>query len=666
MTLSTMRHRRPMFARTAVVLAGALLLGGLAATTSALAATTPAPAITSDPNAANGNIVFHNATGAVITSGSNLKHLFDYAEATTNGRTGATRGTAYFAFPDHTQPDSQTWNQQQATASTLYPNSAYPAPLNSSKHPIAKAVSADADLKGLLATTTLDTTAGYDGIVQVRLFDSGPGVAQQTVFWASDIFFDSTAGTWKQVFPAPVATAPGAPTIATATAGSGQATISFTAPTSDGDSAITSYTVTSSPDGVTQSGSGSPITVTGLVNGTPYTFTVTATNAAGTSVPSAASNAVKPAAPTVPGAPTDVVASSGNGSAGVTFVAPASTGGTPITQYRVSASDGISPAVTTTTVGTSITLTGLTNGTVYQVTVVAINAQGDGPASTPASVTPAPTVPGAPTGVTAIARSGGATVSFTPPAGNGGSTITTYTVTASTGQTAFGSASPIVVVVPNGIFRRFQVTATNAVGTGPASALSNSVVYKVTTRVTASVTSTVNSGGRATLHGVLSGGPIASQPLVATLVTVGHGTRTLALRTTSTGTYVTVFTATYSTKVTVRFAGTTTSTSASSPVVAVAARTVVTITSPRTGTSTRIRTIAITGTTSPHKGGQYVTLYERRSTSYVKLAVVKVSSTGTFRFVRTFSKATHVIQVRIAAVTGNAAGNSALVTFKEI
>ena len=91
---------------------------------------------------------------------------------------------------------------------------------------------------------------------------------------------------------------PGAPTIGTATAGDGEATIPFTAPSSDGGSAITSYTATSSPGGITgtlsQSGSGS-ITVTGLTNATAYTFTVTATNAIGTSVASAASNSVIPA-----------------------------------------------------------------------------------------------------------------------------------------------------------------------------------------------------------------------------------------------------------------------------------------------------------------------------------------------------------------------------------
>jgi hypothetical protein len=88
------------------------------------------------------------------------------------------------------------------------------------------------------------------------------------------------------------ATPPGAPTIGTATAGNGQATVSFTAPTSTGGSAITSYTATCGSQSV--SGAASPITVTGLSNGTSYTCTVTASNAVGISAPSAASNSVTP------------------------------------------------------------------------------------------------------------------------------------------------------------------------------------------------------------------------------------------------------------------------------------------------------------------------------------------------------------------------------------
>lgn len=92
----------------------------------------------------------------------------------------------------------------------------------------------------------------------------------------------------------PPVTVPGAPTIGTATAGDGQAAVTFTAPASNGGAAITGYTVTSNPGGLTGTGSGSPITVTGLTNGVAYTFTVTATNSAGTGAASAASNAVTP------------------------------------------------------------------------------------------------------------------------------------------------------------------------------------------------------------------------------------------------------------------------------------------------------------------------------------------------------------------------------------
>jgi Concanavalin A-like lectin/glucanases superfamily/Fibronectin type III domain len=75
-----------------------------------------------------------------------------------------------------------------------------------------------------------------------------------------------------------------------------QATISFTTPASNGGSAITSYTVTSSPGGFTATGTSSPLTVTGLTNGTSYTFTVHATNINGNGVESVASNSVTPIA----------------------------------------------------------------------------------------------------------------------------------------------------------------------------------------------------------------------------------------------------------------------------------------------------------------------------------------------------------------------------------
>ena len=98
------------------------------------------------------------------------------------------------------------------------------------------------------------------------------------------------AGNWPKGL-----TVPDAPTIGTATGGDAQASVAFTAPADTGGTAITGYTVTSSPGSLTGTGASSPIVVTGLTNGTAYTFTVTATNAQGTGPASAASNSVTPA-----------------------------------------------------------------------------------------------------------------------------------------------------------------------------------------------------------------------------------------------------------------------------------------------------------------------------------------------------------------------------------
>jgi fibronectin type III domain protein len=87
---------------------------------------------------------------------------------------------------------------------------------------------------------------------------------------------------------------PDAPTDVAAEAGTGQATVTFTAPTKTGGSPITGYTVTSNPGAIKATGAASPITVTGLSSDVEYTFTVRATNASGDGPESSASTGVKP------------------------------------------------------------------------------------------------------------------------------------------------------------------------------------------------------------------------------------------------------------------------------------------------------------------------------------------------------------------------------------
>ena len=159
-----------------------------------------------------------------------------------------------------------------------------------------------------------------------------------------------------------------------ATTGNAQATVSFKLPTNGGGQ-ITECTVTSNPGGVTSTGVGSPILVSGLTNGTPYTFTVTAKNKIGTSPPSSASNSLTPA--TVPDAPTIVATKAGHARVKVSFKAPASNGGSDITSYTVTSNAG----QTASGQSSPITVKGLTNGTAYTFTVTTANKIGTGPPS---------------------------------------------------------------------------------------------------------------------------------------------------------------------------------------------------------------------------------------------------------------------------------------------
>ncbi|MQF48288.1 fibronectin type III domain-containing protein [SAR202 cluster bacterium AC-647-N09_OGT_505m] len=111
-------------------------------------------------------------------------------------------------------------------------------------------------------------------------------------------------------------TLPGAPTSVSATAENGQATVTWSVPSSDGGSSITVYTVTASPGGQTITVSGSTLTATftTLINGAYYIFTVVATNSVGDSAPSTPSSVVQSV--TVPGASTNVTATAGNAHAG--------------------------------------------------------------------------------------------------------------------------------------------------------------------------------------------------------------------------------------------------------------------------------------------------------------------------------------------------------------
>jgi hypothetical protein len=183
------------------------------------------------------------------------------------------------------------------------------------------------------------------------------------------------------------ANAPDAPAEVSATAGNASAAVTWTAPISDGGSVITGYTVTSSPSGRSASTTGgTSATVSGLTNGTSYTFTVVATNTVGNSGPSAGSTAVTAA--DVPDAPTGVSADASEESAGVTWAEPSGDGGAAITGYTVTSSPG-GIIVSTNSATLSASFPNLTSGTAYTFSVVATNTAGNSVASeTSSAVTP--------------------------------------------------------------------------------------------------------------------------------------------------------------------------------------------------------------------------------------------------------------------------------------
>jgi hypothetical protein len=211
------------------------------------------------------------------------------------------------------------------------------------------------------------------------------------------------------------ATVPDEPTGVSATPGNGQAVVSWTAPVDNGGAAITGYTVTSSPAGGTCttvvgiSLNANSCVVTGLTNGTAYTFTVAARNLQGTSTSSEESSAVTPA--TVPDAPTLVSAITRDKEAVVSWIEPVNDGGSEITGYTVTSNP--ESLTCTTFVGISLddnscVVTDLTNETAYTFTVIATNANGSSVSSQASSaVTPSePTFTYVPNGDGTIAITG--------------------------------------------------------------------------------------------------------------------------------------------------------------------------------------------------------------------------------------------------------------------
>jgi hypothetical protein len=218
---------------------------------------------------------------------------------------GLTNGNTYYFVVKAVHPagDSAASNEVSATPQASAPG----APILTSVHA--------GDAKATLDWEPVDGSTGYQifkttvsgaydipaatvssNVYSYEALGLNNGTMYYFVVKASNTGGISAASNEVGVTPSAPTTIPEAPTQVTAIASDGYAMVSFQPPAHNGGSPITHYEVTSSPGSIVATGTTNTITVTGLTNGTTYTFTVKAINSIGASDSSNASNAVVPAA----------------------------------------------------------------------------------------------------------------------------------------------------------------------------------------------------------------------------------------------------------------------------------------------------------------------------------------------------------------------------------
>ena len=279
---------------------------------------------------------------------------------------------------------------------------------------------------------------------------------------------------------------PSPPQSLEATRGNASVALSWSAPATDGGSAVTSYHVyVGTASGATSwigstGGDNTSFTVNGLTNGQPYFFNVTAVNTVGQSAGSNEANAT-PAS--VPNPPTSFTATVGTGQVALSW-ASGGTGGSAITNYQVWRGTSSGSLSLLTTIGTNTTYTDLavTGGTTYFYHMRAVNAVGTSNPSVERSATPvsAGSAPSAPLGLLLTPADQRVHLSWSAPSSDGGSAVTGYgiyrSLTNGSGsmtlvQTIGTNTSYANMGLTNGTTYYFQVVAINAIGSGTPTAI---------------------------------------------------------------------------------------------------------------------------------------------------------------------------------------------------
>jgi hypothetical protein len=422
------------------------------------------------------------ATGFLITSAPGAKKCTITLPATACTVTGLADGTGYtftaaavnalgtsapsapsgdiVAATHPTRPSTPT-----VVLGPLSATLAWTAPTFDGGLPVA-AYTATASPGGRSCTTAGTTTCTVDGLT--------PGVTYSFAVVASNDAGPSASGTGSALVKAVAAPAP--TVLSLARAGDGAILVTAGENTSWGPTA-TGYTVVSTPGSkrCTISVPDTSCVITGLTNGTSYTFSASTVNDLGTSSASAASAPIVPAvAPTRPGVPTVEL---GLLSATLTWTSPAYYGGLPVESYVVTSTPG--GLMCSTGGELTCTIPGLTSGVFYSFAVVANNDAGTsvaGSGSTPVKAVSAP-----PPVVTGLARAGDGAISVSAAdVTSWGAPTIAYVVLSTPGAKRCTITLPAtactVTGLTNGTAYQFTASTTNALGTSVPSALSTALV----------------------------------------------------------------------------------------------------------------------------------------------------------------------------------------------
>ena len=381
-----------------------------------------------------------------LTNGQS--YTFTVTATNSNGTSLASNSLSAIPF---SSPDAPTL--LTAVAGNGQVTLTWSAPTNTGGYPI--------DHYSAYQSGTLKT----DNIAGLTTTINGLAKGQSSTFTVRAVTSKATSVDSNSLSATPTGV-PDAPTGLTAAPTNTQITLSWTAPANTGGLTIDHYTVSQGGTVKVDNIAGLTTIISGLTNGQSYTFTVTATNSAGTS---AASTSVSSTPYTTPNAPTGLRAVAGNGQVTLNWTAPANNGGNAIDYYTIVQSSAV---LTTHYTGSSATITGLTNGQSYAFSIAAHNNGGNGAETGEVIVTPF-TVPSAPV-LTGVPGVNNVSLSWNAP-DNRGANITYYLVYEMVNGTwkSVGNLSATKLLI-SGLIKdqsyQFAVAAHNKAGMGNKSA----------------------------------------------------------------------------------------------------------------------------------------------------------------------------------------------------